>query len=83
MANKSVMITEPTANDVQSITIIYDGAGKATSIEIGCMIQTSDGEGSHRGNRSSAPADWTAAQKVEFATMAATAAALVAADKGF
>lgn len=82
MADKSVTITEPTASDMQAITIIYDGSA-AVSVEIGCVIRTSDGEVVHGGSCTSMPTEWTAAQQTEFGTMAATAAGLVSAKKNF
>ncbi len=83
MTDKNVVIIEPTASDIQAITIIYDGAGNPTSVDVSCAIRTSDGEVSHTGNCTTVPADYSAASQIEMSAMAVTAAAKVSAVKNF
>lgn len=83
MADKTVTITEPTALDVQAITIVFDGAGNPVSVEVACIIQTSDGEVRHSGNCTTVPADYSAASQTEMTAMAIVAAAKVSESKNF
>ncbi len=83
MANKTVTITEPTASDIQAITVIYDGSGSPVSVEVSCAVQTSDGEVMHYGGCSTVPADYTAAEQAAFASAPTTAAAKFSELKSF
>ena len=59
MADKSVNIIEPVASDIESITVIYDGAGNPASIDISSVIRTSDSNVRYAGNCSAVLADFT------------------------
>jgi hypothetical protein len=83
MANKTVTINEPTSADIQSITLIFDGAGNVSAVNVSTRITTSDPEVSHTTDVMSLAADWTPGQQAQFATMALRAAQLVSSGKGF
>ena len=83
MADKSVTIMEPTASDVEALTIIFDGAGNPVSVEVACIMQTSDDDVRHSGSCTTAPGDYSAESQVEMSAMAIVAATKVAASKGF
>ncbi len=83
MADKNVTIIEPTASDIQAVTIFYDDAGNPMRLEINAKIRASDKGVSHTANCETVPDDYSAAIRTQLAILATEAAALLAAAEKF
>lgn len=82
MANKIVTFTDPTAADIQAITIIYSG-GLPTSVEVLATIQSSDADAGHGGSKSTDPATYSAAAQTALTNLAVEAAPKLSAGMNF
>lgn len=78
MPDKAITQYTPVANDVRSLTVVFDGAGGVSEVVINVGVRDSDGGVSVK-NCSAVDGDFTA----DLASTAAEGATKAAADLGF